>query len=127
MSLAFYILISTLLGYHGFPHLGLCWDIFDNGNPFQLYLVINVHRSSNSFDFFSSYRYISLASARHNDVEEVQLSVTKSLNQIRKENEVATKLRKQLEHELIVLEERKMVSIETLNLSSVKCMLQEKE
>ncbi|KAJ8316357.1 hypothetical protein KUTeg_006371 [Tegillarca granosa] len=71
------------------------------------------HITNTSYEKFVE-RYISLASARHKDVEEVQLSVTKSLNQIRKENEVATKLRKQLEHELIVLEERKMSTIRIL-------------
>ena len=35
-----------------------------------------------------------------------------SLQQIRRENEVAVKLRKNLEHEMVVLEERKAVSSE---------------
>ena len=34
-----------------------------------------------------------------------------SLQQIRRENEVAIKLRKNLEHEMVVLEERKAVSL----------------
>lgn len=42
-------------------------------------------------------------------------SVTKSLNHIKRENEVALKLRKLLEHEMIVLEERKQGTIKILS------------
>lgn len=38
------------------------------------------------------------------------MAVTKTLQQIRRENEVAIKLKKQLEHEMVVLTERKAVS-----------------
>ena len=39
-----------------------------------------------------------------------------SLQQIRRENEVAVKLRKNLEHEMVVLEERKAVSSEIFSI-----------
>lgn len=41
--------------------------------------------------------------------------MTKSLNHIKRENEVALKLRKLLEHEMIVLEERKQGTIKILS------------
>lgn len=60
-----------------------------------------------------------MANARYEDVNVGQEAVTKSLNQIRRENEVAVKLRKQMEHEMIVLEERKAVSI--LFYTAIQC------
>lgn len=41
--------------------------------------------------------------------------MTKSLNHIKRENEVALKLKKLLEHEMIVLEERKQGTIKILS------------
>ena len=55
-------------------------------------------------------RFISLASCRHNGINKDHEGVATSLQQIRRENEVAVKLRKNLEHEMVVLEERKAVS-----------------
>lgn len=60
-------------------------------------------------------RYISLASAKNQEVCSDHDSVTKSLNHIKRENEVALKLRKLLEHEMIVLEERKQGTIKILS------------
>ena len=62
-------------------------------------------------DFFS-FRFISISSHRHKSVEKDHDGVATSLHQIRRENEVAFKLRKNLEHEMIVLEERKQVGLE---------------
>jgi hypothetical protein len=51
-----------------------------------------------------------LANTKHAEINDIHDAVSKSLNQIKSENEVAVKLRKQLEHEMVVLEERKAVS-----------------
>lgn len=60
---------------------------------------------------FNIYRFISIANHRHKNVEQDNDAVATSLHQIRRENEVAIKLRKNLEHEMIVLEERKQASL----------------
>lgn len=62
-----------------------------------------------------SNRYISLATAKNSEVKTDHDSVTKSLNHIKRENEVALKLKKLLEHEMIVLEERKQGTIKILS------------
>ena len=54
-------------------------------------------------------RFISLSNERHAEIEDTHSAVTKTLEQIRQENEMAIKLKKQLEHEMVVLEERKAV------------------
>ncbi|XP_069115919.1 uncharacterized protein [Argopecten irradians] len=72
------------------------------------------HITNTTYEKFVE-RYISLASTKHKEVNEVHEAVTSSLNQIRRENEVAMKLRKQQEHEMIVLEERKAGTIKILS------------
>ena len=59
-----------------------------------------------------------MASSRHSSINTDHKGVATSLHQIRRENEIAVKLRKNLEHEMVVLEERKAVSI-----SFTLCML----
>lgn len=56
------------------------------------------------------FRYISLANTKHAEINDIHDAVSKSLSQIKSENEIAVKLKKQLEHEMVVLEERKAVS-----------------
>ena len=51
-----------------------------------------------------------MASSRHSSINTDHKGVATSLHQIRRENEIAVKLRKNLEHEMVVLEERKAVS-----------------
>ena len=51
-----------------------------------------------------------MASSRHTSINTDHKGVATSLHQIRRENEIAVKLRKNLEHEMVVLEERKAVS-----------------
>uniref|UniRef100_K1PIP3 Dynein beta chain, flagellar outer arm n=1 Tax=Magallana gigas TaxID=29159 RepID=K1PIP3_MAGGI len=72
------------------------------------------HITNTSYEKFVE-RYISLASAKNQEVCSDHDSVTKSLNHIKRENEVALKLRKLLEHEMIVLEERKQGTIKILS------------
>ena len=47
---------------------------------------------------------------RHQAIHQEHIAVTRALQHINRENKLATKLQKQLEHELVVLEERKEVS-----------------
>lgn len=68
------------------------------------------HITNTTFEKFIE-RFLNLASTRNHDISEVHTAVTTSLEQIQHENEVATKLRKQLEHEMVVLDERKAVSV----------------
>jgi len=56
------------------------------------------------------FRYISLARTRYGEIIEQHEAITSALGRIYKENELAAKLHKQLEHEKIVLEERIAVS-----------------
>ncbi|XP_056010102.1 uncharacterized protein LOC125667097 [Ostrea edulis] len=72
------------------------------------------HITNTSYEKFVE-RYISLATAKNEEVNTGHKSVTKSLNHIKRENEVALKLRKLLEHEMIVLEERKQGTIKILS------------
>ncbi|XP_071095883.1 uncharacterized protein [Haliotis cracherodii] len=72
------------------------------------------HITNTSYEKFVE-RFISLTCSRHSDVNEVQMAVTKTLQQIRRENEVAIKLKKQLEHEMVVLTERKAGTIKILS------------
>ena len=58
-----------------------------------------------------THRFISLANERHDEIEETQKAVTKTLETIRQENEMAIRLKKQLDHEMVVLEERKAVRV----------------
>ena len=51
-----------------------------------------------------------MAIGRHSSINTDHKGVATSLQQIRRENEIAVKLRKNLEHEMVVLEERKAVS-----------------
>ncbi|XP_055866060.1 uncharacterized protein LOC106055129 isoform X2 [Biomphalaria glabrata] len=60
-------------------------------------------------------RFISLAKERYEEVESTHDAVTTTLKQISHENELANKLKKQLEHEKIVLEERKAGTIKILS------------
>ena len=46
---------------------------------------------------------------RHQAIHQEHIAVTRALQHINRENKLATKLQKQLEHELVVLEERKEV------------------
>ena len=46
---------------------------------------------------------------RQQKIQEEHVTVTRALEHINKENKLASKLQKQLEHELVVLEERKEV------------------
>nr|XP_022320176.1 dynein beta chain, flagellar outer arm-like isoform X6 [Crassostrea virginica] len=72
------------------------------------------HITNTSYEKFVE-RYISLATAKNSEVKTDHDSVTKSLNHIKRENEVALKLKKLLEHEMIVLEERKQGTIKILS------------
>ncbi|KAK6172547.1 hypothetical protein SNE40_016179 [Patella caerulea] len=72
------------------------------------------HITNTAYEKFVE-RFISIASCRHKDVNDVQQSVTKTLTNIQRENEVAIKLNKQLEHEMVVLEERKAGTIRILS------------
>ena len=67
-----------------------------------------VGKELNAINVF--YRFISVASSRHSSINTDHKGVATSLHQIRRENEIAVKLRKNLEHEMVVLEERKAVS-----------------
>ncbi|XP_076457719.1 uncharacterized protein LOC143291635 isoform X3 [Babylonia areolata] len=72
------------------------------------------HVTNTTYEKFVE-KFISLANERHAEIEETQQAVTKTLEQIRHENEMAIKLKKQLEHEMIVLEERKAGTIKILS------------
>ncbi|XP_052060514.1 uncharacterized protein LOC127700861 isoform X4 [Mytilus californianus] len=71
------------------------------------------HVTNTSFEKFVE-RYISLANTKHFEINDINDAVSKSLRQIKSENEVAVKLRKQLEHEMVVLEERKASAVKFL-------------
>ncbi|XP_052258855.1 uncharacterized protein LOC127863384 isoform X2 [Dreissena polymorpha] len=72
------------------------------------------HVTNTSYEKFVE-RFISTASLRHKTIEKDHDAVATSLQQIRRENEVATKLRKNLEHEMTVLEERKQGTVKILS------------
>lgn len=52
------------------------------------------------------FRYISLANRRYSEIIAQHESITTALDQIYKENDLAARLHRQLEHERIVLDER---------------------
>lgn len=56
-------------------------------------------------------RFVSLANARHREIHSLHEEMVKMNNKLIVENSLASKLRKDLEHEKIVLEERKTVFI----------------
>ena len=64
-----------------------------------------------------------MASSRHSSINTDHKGVATSLHQIRRENEIAVKLRKNLEHEMVVLEERKAVSYSFTLAYCAICML----
>ncbi|KAH9514965.1 hypothetical protein Btru_021540, partial [Bulinus truncatus] len=72
------------------------------------------HVTNTSYEKFV-YRFITLANERLKEVESTHDAVTTTLKQIRHENELAIKLKKQLEHEKIVLEERKAGTVKILS------------
>ena len=63
------------------------------------------------FSLFSPlpFRFLSMYRHRHQAIQQEHVTVTKALTHINRENKLAAKLQKQLEHEIIVLEERKEV------------------
>ncbi|XP_053409232.1 uncharacterized protein LOC123561373 isoform X4 [Mercenaria mercenaria] len=72
------------------------------------------HVTNTSYEKFVE-RFMSIANHRNDNVQQDHDAVATSLHQIRRENEVAVKLRKNLEHEMIVLEERKQGTIKILS------------
>ncbi|GFO25145.1 dynein beta chain, ciliary-like, partial [Plakobranchus ocellatus] len=72
------------------------------------------HINNTSYQKFVE-RFISLANAKNKEVNRTHETVTKTLQQIRHENEVAIRLKKQLEHEMVVLQERKAGTIKILS------------
>ncbi|XP_070202269.1 uncharacterized protein [Littorina saxatilis] len=72
------------------------------------------HVTNTTYEKFVE-KFISLANERHAEIEDTHNAVTKTLEQIRHENEMAIKLKKQLEHEMVVLEERKAGTIKILS------------
>ncbi|GFS27875.1 dynein beta chain, flagellar outer arm [Elysia marginata] len=72
------------------------------------------HVNNTSYQKFVE-RFISLANTKNSEVNRTHETVTKTLQQIRRENEVAIRLKKQLEHEMVVLEERKAGTIKILS------------
>ena len=56
-------------------------------------------------------RFVQLVESRHGEVQGVHADMQKMMGQIQLENTLATKLKKQLEHERIVLEGRKTVCL----------------
>ncbi|XP_023931015.1 dynein beta chain, ciliary-like [Lingula anatina] len=72
------------------------------------------HITNTTYEKFVE-RFISVANARHSEIGHSHDMVTKALEQIHRENTLATKLHKQLEHEKIVLEERKAGTIKILS------------
>ena len=55
--------------------------------------------------------FVSMMFERKRHIESEHETVTTALQYINRENKLATRLKKQLEHELIVLEERKEVQM----------------
>ena len=51
-----------------------------------------------------------MAREKYNEIDDTHTKMLALMNQIEAENNMASKLKKQLEHEKIVLEERKAVS-----------------
>jgi len=72
------------------------------------------HVNNASYEKFVE-RYISLSGGRHGEVEDTHEAVGRTLEQIRHENTVAIRLKKQLEHEMVVLDERKAGTIKILS------------
>ncbi|XP_064650622.1 uncharacterized protein LOC135502065 isoform X3 [Lineus longissimus] len=71
------------------------------------------HVTNTSYEKFVE-RFISLANARHADIHHHHAIAKSALAQIQRENMLATRLRKQLEHEKMVLEERKAGTVRIL-------------
>src|SRR6218665_3206903 len=59
--------------------------------------------------FISLFRFVNLANARHREIHSLHGDMIKMNNKLILENSLASKLRKDLEHEKIVFEERKTV------------------
>lgn len=76
---------------------------------FQIYSLQQCVMKSTERACVLLFRFISVANHRYGTVHKDHDAVATSLQQIRRENEVAVKLRKNLEHEMVVLEERKQV------------------
>ncbi|KAK3108743.1 hypothetical protein FSP39_014630 [Pinctada imbricata] len=72
------------------------------------------HITNTSYEKFVE-RFMSLATCKNEEVNTDHEVVNKSLNKIKHENEVALKLRKLLEHEMVVLEERKEGTVKILS------------
>ena len=53
-----------------------------------------------------------MACSRHEEIQATHQTMVRMMGQIQRENALATKLKRELEHEKVVLEERKAVSNE---------------
>lgn len=109
------------LSIHVYPMFHLCQSI----RLIMMHTHTFMHQQCQSHVCSSSVllsvpisRFISLASERYTEIDQSHQVVTTTLEQIRHENELAVKLKKQLEHEMVVLEERKAVSFMS---SNIKC------
>jgi hypothetical protein len=51
-----------------------------------------------------------MACARHEEIENTHQTMMRMMGQIQRENALASKLKRELEHEKVVLQERKAVS-----------------
>ena len=70
------------------------------------------------------YRFLVMAEERYTDIHQVHKNMSDMNRQVQLENALALKLRKQLEHERIVLEERKAVSYrEYISMITVKPLI----
>ncbi|XP_072166084.1 uncharacterized protein [Diadema setosum] len=72
------------------------------------------HLTNTTYEKFVE-RFLSMYKQRQSRIHEEHLTVTKALQHINRENKLASRLQKQLEHELVVLEERKDGTIKLLS------------
>eukprot|EP00057_Strongylocentrotus_purpuratus_P006394 XP_011660868.1 PREDICTED: dynein beta chain, flagellar outer arm [Strongylocentrotus purpuratus] len=72
------------------------------------------HLTNTTYEKFVE-RFLSMYKQRQAKIHEEHLTVTKALHHINRENKLAMRLQKQLEHELVVLEERKEGTIKLLS------------
>ncbi|XP_033641711.1 dynein beta chain, flagellar outer arm-like [Asterias rubens] len=72
------------------------------------------HLTNTTYEKFVE-RFLSMYHHRQQKIQTEHVTVTRALEHINKENKLATKLQKQLEHELVVLEERKEGTVKLLS------------
>ncbi|XP_022099208.1 dynein beta chain, ciliary-like [Acanthaster planci] len=72
------------------------------------------HLTNTTYEKFVE-RFLSMYHQRQQKIQEEHTMVTGALEHINKENQLASKLQKQLEHELVVLEERKEGTVKLLS------------